>query len=206
MLVGAGRHLKPAAMRSGLKPPDSRHRLLQGVHERLDALDQAGMIYWTPNGHPRLKRYLAAIKRPQCLRLRGRHFKSQRLVKEWVDTPTQKPLALLDRIIKASSNVDDMVLDPFCGCSTACVGPLNAWADNGSEIDISEKAAELVRMRGRKETTLLHNFRAIHRTDIPRRTDLEEIPNYRTHKHVLFGRQEGSATDAELSFRFGSLK
>ena len=35
--------------------------------------------------------------------------------------PTQKPLALLDRIIKASSNAGDVVLDPFCGCATACV-------------------------------------------------------------------------------------
>ena len=35
--------------------------------------------------------------------------------------PTQKPLALLERIIKASSNEDDIVLDPFCGCATACV-------------------------------------------------------------------------------------
>jgi len=35
--------------------------------------------------------------------------------------PTQKPLALLERIIKASSNEDDVVLDPFCGCATTCV-------------------------------------------------------------------------------------
>ncbi len=32
--------------------------------------------------------------------------------------PTQKPLALLERIIKASSNPGDLVLDPFCGCGT----------------------------------------------------------------------------------------
>ena len=41
--------------------------------------------------------------------------------KERVGYPTQKPLALLDRIIKASSNEGDVVLDPFCGCATACV-------------------------------------------------------------------------------------
>ena len=33
--------------------------------------------------------------------------------------PTQKPLALLERIVKASSNPGDVVLDPFCGCGTA---------------------------------------------------------------------------------------
>ena len=41
--------------------------------------------------------------------------------KERVGYPTQKPLALLDRIIKASSNAGDVVLDPFAGCATACV-------------------------------------------------------------------------------------
>ena len=35
--------------------------------------------------------------------------------------PTQKPLALLERIINASSNPGDVVLDPFCGCGTAVV-------------------------------------------------------------------------------------
>ena len=39
--------------------------------------------------------------------------------KERIGYPTQKPLALLDRIIKASSNEGDLVMDPFCGCGTA---------------------------------------------------------------------------------------
>ena len=41
--------------------------------------------------------------------------------KERTGYPTQKPLALLKRIIKASSNEGDMVLDPFCGCATTCL-------------------------------------------------------------------------------------
>ena len=41
--------------------------------------------------------------------------------KEWVDYPTQKPLALLKRIIRASSEEDDVVLDPFCGSGTTLV-------------------------------------------------------------------------------------
>ena len=39
--------------------------------------------------------------------------------KEWLGYPTQKPLKLLDRIIQASSNEGDLILDPFCGCGTA---------------------------------------------------------------------------------------
>ena len=41
--------------------------------------------------------------------------------KERAGYPTQKPLALLERIIKASTNEGDVVLDPFCGCATTCV-------------------------------------------------------------------------------------
>ena len=59
-------------------------------------------------------------------------------------------------------------------------------------IDLSSKAADLViqRFSGTEQLTLLAN-RIIHRTDIPRRTDLGRLPNYRTHKHTLFGEQEG---------------
>ena len=68
---------------------------------------------------------------------------------QYVGYPTQKPIALLDRIIRASSNEDDMVLDPFCGCATALVAAdrLNRqWAG----IDLSPLAARLVlkRLRG----------------------------------------------------------
>ncbi|MCY4289270.1 MAG: HNH endonuclease [Aestuariivita sp.] len=42
----------------------------------------------------------------------------------------------------------------------------------------------------------------IHRTDIPTRTDLGELPNYRTHKHTLFGRQEGICAGCLTLFPF----
>ena len=70
--------------------------------------------------------------------------------KERTGYPTQKPLALLERIIKASSNEKDIVLDPFCGCATTCIASekLNRqWAG----IDISVKAYELVKERLEKE-------------------------------------------------------
>jgi len=64
--------------------------------------------------------------------------------------PTQKPLALLERIIKASTNPGDMVLDPFAGCATACVAAEKldrCWVG----IDLSPKAVELVNERLRRE-------------------------------------------------------
>ena len=64
--------------------------------------------------------------------------------------PTQKPLALLERIIKASSTKNDIILDPFCGCATTCIAAekLNRqWIG----IDVSVKAYELVKTRLNKE-------------------------------------------------------
>ena len=70
--------------------------------------------------------------------------------KERVGYPTQKPLALLDRIIRAGSDDGGIVLDPFCGCATACIAAEQLhrqWVG----IDISPKAAELVERRMRDE-------------------------------------------------------
>ncbi len=60
--------------------------------------------------------------------------------------PTQKPLALLERIIQASSNQGDVVLDPFCGCGTA----VHAAQTLGREwigIDITSLAISLIEKR-----------------------------------------------------------
>ena len=119
--------------------------------------------------------------------------------KERVGYPTQKPLALLDRIIKASSNEGDMVLDPFCGCATACVAAdrLNRqWVG----IDLAPLAARLVKSRIQSEGPLLYDL--IHRTDIPQRTDQGDVPHYRTQKHTLFGRQEGICNGCKTAFVF----
>lgn len=70
--------------------------------------------------------------------------------KENTGYPTQKPLALYERIIKASSNEGDIVLDPFCGCATTCVAAekLNRqWVG----IDIWDKAHKVVIERLKKE-------------------------------------------------------
>ena len=70
--------------------------------------------------------------------------------REHTGYPTQKPRALLERIIQASSNEGDIVLDPFCGCATTCVAAekLNRqWIG----VDISLKAYELVQERLKRE-------------------------------------------------------
>ena len=66
--------------------------------------------------------------------------------RERVGYPTQKPLALLERIISASSSPGDLVLDPFCGCGTAVVAAHNLerrWIG----IDISATAMDVIQRR-----------------------------------------------------------
>ena len=121
---------------------------------------------------------------------------------ERIGYPTQKPLALVERIIKASSNAGDVVLDPFCGCATACVAAENLgrrWIG----IDISPKAVELVNMRLQQSMgDLFHNRLVTARTDIPRRTDIDAPVPYRQNKHVLFGQQEGRCNGCRSEFPF----
>lgn len=66
--------------------------------------------------------------------------------KERLGYPTQKPEALLERIIKASSNEEDVVLDPFCGCGTTIVAA-EEWGRNWIGIDITHLAIALIKNR-----------------------------------------------------------
>lgn len=114
--------------------------------------------------------------------------------------PTQKPLKLLERIIKSSSNQGDVVLDPFCGCATACV-MADALNRQWAVIDISAKAAELVRTRIDDLTRKI-----IHRTDIPKRTDLGKLPFYRSHSKALYGEQGGDCAGCRTHFEARNLE
>ena len=120
--------------------------------------------------------------------------------------PTQKPLALLERIIAASSSPGDLVLDPFCGCATALVAADHAerqWAG----IDISPKAVELVNMRLQQSMgSLFHARYVTDRTDIPQRTDLGDLPPYRSHRRTLYGLQEGNCAGCSQHFEMRHLE
>ena len=117
--------------------------------------------------------------------------------------PTQKPLELLDRIIKASSNRNDVVLDPLCGCATACVSA-ESLGRQWIGIDLSEVAATLVKTRLEDQLGMFAEIH--HRTDIPCRADLGKLPNYRTHKHTPFGKQEGHCGGCRMVFPFRNFE
>ena len=122
-----------------------------------------------------------------------------RSAKERTGYPTQKPLALLERIIKASSNPDGVVLDPFCGCATTLVAAddlQREWIG----IDISKKAAELVVSRIEDRQGLFRDI--THRTDIPKRTDLGKVPSYNSpeNRKKLYGEQGGDCNGCGTHF------
>ena len=173
---------------------------------RLELLDQAGLVSFTANGRPELKRYLHASpgQVPPDLWIDVPPVNSQ--ARERTGYPTQKPLTLLNRIIQASSNPGDVVLDPFCGCATACVAADNLQRE-WIGIDISPKAVELVHMRLRDTLGgLYHAGMVTARTDIPQRTDIEAPIPYRLNKHVLFGRQEGLCAGCRSEFPYRAFE
>ena len=101
----------------------SNYRSISGIQERLEALDQVGLIHHPKRGKwPGLKRYEESDTgiAPQNIILSPIGFTNYSSQGgERLGFDTQKPLALLERIIRASSNEGDVVLDPFCGCGTA---------------------------------------------------------------------------------------
>ena len=193
------------------KFPASAQALLPDNYETLDqlskceALDDAGLLHWTKGkiGRPRWKKYLSAMPGIVAgdLVLDTPPVKG----KEGTGYPTQKPLALLDRIIKASSNEGDVVLDPFCGCATTCVAADRLQRD-WIGIDISGKAAELVVERIKADQGLFQEI--ITRTDIPNRTDLGDIPRYNApqNKTQLYGEQEGYCNGCGEHFQIRHLE
>lgn len=116
------------------------------IQERLDLLDEHGYIHWPSygKGFPRFKRYLTEGVPVQDVITDIPPINSQ--ARERLGYPTQKPLALLERIILASSNEGDVVLDPFCGCGTAIVAAQKLkrrWIG----IDITHLAIALIKYR-----------------------------------------------------------
>lgn len=118
------------------------------AQETLDALDAAGWIYWPQRGKgfPRLKWYadmaVGAVQADMWSDIPPINSQAQ----EALGYPTQKPEALLERIIQASSNPGDVVLDPFCGCGTT-VAAAQKLGRQWIGIDITHLAIGLMRKR-----------------------------------------------------------
>ena len=168
------------------------YRQIESVHERLDKLDAAGLIHHSKNGGVSMIRPLASTPGKKVQDIWTDIQPVTSTSRENTRFPTQKPLSLLKRIILASSNPGDWVLDPFAGCATCPV----AAEQQGRQwigIDKSDEAVNQVVMRlgklyGGKDGLSFNARRMIkHRDDIPVRTDLGKLPHPRSHLKHLYG-------------------
>ena len=134
-----------------IEPPEGKHWIWD--QDRIDTAMKEGRLVLTSEKMMRVKRYLDES--------RGNPMEDvwidippiNAMARERIGYPTQKPLALYERIIRASSNAGDIVLDPFAGCATTCVAAERLdrkWVG----IDIGDKAHETVVNRLRDEGEL----------------------------------------------------
>lgn len=155
--------------------------------EELEKLDKLGKLEFSKSsGRPYRRMYLDEMKGAPITDM----WTDIKIAsgKEATGYPTQKPLALLHRIVKASSNEGDVVLDPFCGCATTCVAAQQLgrkWIG----IDIEKKAANILIERLADDAGIFRDF--VHRTDVPKRTDIKEEPITLSIKERLFASQAG---------------
>jgi len=126
----------------GITPP--RTRCWVYAKDKMQELEDSGLIVYSKNGIPNLKRYLDSNE--------GEKIPDvwtdipQTIGNEFLGYPTQKPKALLERIINASSNEGDTVLDGFSGCGTT-VDAAEGLHRNWIGIDISPIAISLIKRR-----------------------------------------------------------
>ena len=127
-----------------LEPPSGRHWAWDQA--RIDQLMAEGRIVFTRTGMPNHKRYLDDTPGRPTTDVWTDIFPINSQAKERLGYPTQKPEALLERIIQASSNEGDVVLDPFCGCGTA-VAAAQKLNRQWLGIDVTHLAVALMKSR-----------------------------------------------------------
>jgi adenine-specific DNA-methyltransferase len=143
--------------------------------EKMKEFERQGRLVYTKTGMPEYKRYLDEMPGQPLQDVWDDIPPINSQATERVGYPTQKPLPLLERIIKASTDPDDIVLDAFCGCGTALIAAEKLdrrWIG----IDISPTACRVMADRLRKDCGLLEgkHFRL---RDLPRsEKQLREMP------------------------------
>jgi len=117
-------------------------------HAKLDALDHAGLIHWPQknDGVPMFKRYADLMPGVPLQDIWTDIPPLHNLAAERLGYPTQKPEALLERIINASSNEGDIVLDAYCGCGTT-VAVAQVLKRRWIGIDITYQSISLILKR-----------------------------------------------------------
>ena len=127
---------------NGVRPYQGRYWAYSKA--KMEEFERQGRLYYTKTGMPRLKYYLDEMPGAPVQDIWSDI--SHVLGDQRLGYPTQKPLALLERIIAASSNEGDVVLDPFCGCGTA-VAAAQKLDRRWVGIDITHLAVALMKSR-----------------------------------------------------------
>lgn len=130
----------------GIRPPPSRCWAM--TQDKMDDLEARGRIHWPAKtgGMPRLKLYPEDLPGTPAKDIWTDIRTMHNLSSERLGYPTQKPEALLERIIQASSNEGDLVLDPFCGCGTT-VAVAQRLKRRWIGIDVTHLAITLMKQR-----------------------------------------------------------
>ena len=127
------------------------NRVWRWTKERMqEAYDNGLIVQKKPGSVPRLKRYLDEMKGVPVDTIWDDIGPVQSRSRERVGYPTQKPVALYERIVRASSKTGDIVLDPFCGCATTLIAAERLgrqWVG----VDIWDKAHDVVIDRLKQE-------------------------------------------------------
>ena len=194
-----------------------------GVHSRLDALNSAGLICWPERGKmPSMKRYLDSTKGTAVEDIFSDIGKLEASDKEKTGYATQKPLALYQRIVAASSRPGDTVLDIFAGCATTAVAAenlnrewiacdmayrswtmlkrrfhLNQYELEGTTDATKNALAKAAKDKGYDQPFQFMPSRVIGPADLPERTDSDPIPFHR----LLQGRRSSTTQSASWSGR-----
>ncbi len=162
--------------------------------EKLNQWHKEGMIYRSKNGRYSKKQHLKDVKGILVSNIWVDKNVAPIQKDESTGYPTQKPLALLRRIIKTSSNEGDMVLDPFCGCATTCLAAEELKRD-WIGIDIDPLAAKLVVDRMKKELGLFGlGIQNPNKAPPP----VEKLS--RNIKHILFHKQNGVCNGCNITY------
>ena len=130
--------------RGEVAPPSGRHWMFD--QDGVDRLMSENRIVFSARGKPRLKTYLKDLPGTAVHDVWTDIEPINAAARERLGYPTQKPVALLERIIQASSNEGDVVLDPFCGCGTT-VAAAQKFDRRWIGIDITQLAISLIRYR-----------------------------------------------------------
>lgn len=160
-LTGSGvRHGETGLPWRGFNPTDKGRHWGYPPSE-LDVMDAAGQIYWPEkkDAWPRLKKFLSDARGVPVQDVWTDIPPVNSQAKERLGWDTQKPLALLERILTASTSPGDVVLDPFCGCGTALIAA-HKMERRWIGIDITYLAIAVMRAR-LKDSFALENVPVI---------------------------------------------